>query len=514
MVWMPSICKTKIKPAEFICVYRSRTTDSLDEGALRFLSSGYVDYHLLLYDILGSEAHLIMLHEIGFLPSTSLKDLLAGLETIRKNPKILDIDKFEDIHECIETYLVTNLGYDVGGILQTARSRNDQVTLDLRMMVRDTINLISRMLVQLIDELLSRSEDNFNTIMPMYTHLQQAQLGTFAHFLLSYAEILSRDLDRLNDSYDRINLSPLGACAIGGTSINIDRYRTSSLLGFKGILNNSIDATTSRDDLIEYMSSLGIIMLNLSRIAEDFILWSTTEFGYVEIPDKYSSTSSLMPQKKNPDTLELIRAKASTVVGFLFGAMSLVKGLPSGYSRDLQELKPVLIDSSCVVKESLNVLIPIVRGLKVNHAHMMEAARSSYAISVDIAEQLVSQKHISFRSAHRLVGSMVRTAVEKGNIPLSKLAESDVQNAFGQDDSGVEPRDVLKVIQRLSPEKSIESRLSSGSPSVLQQRKLFDIMLEKKKAYEKLISEREKSVSSAFNHLSHAAERYTQAGKT
>jgi argininosuccinate lyase len=221
-----------------------------------------------------------------------------------------------------------------------------------------------------------------------------------------------------------------------------------------------------------------------------------------------------MPQKKNPDTLELIRAKASTVVGFLFGAMSLVKGLPSGYSRDLQELKPVLIDSSCVVKESLNVLTPIVRDLKVNHAHMMEAARSSYAISVDIAEQLVSQKHISFRSAHRLVGSMVRIAVEKGNIPLNKLAESDVQNAFGHEATGVEPRDVLKVIQSISPEKSIESRLSSGSPSVLQQRKLFDILLEKKKAYEELISEREKSVSSAFNHLAHVAERYMKAGKT
>src|SRR5918999_2361317 len=180
MVWTPSICKTKIKPAEFICVYRSRTTDSLDEGALRFLSSAHVDYHLLLYDILGSEAHLIMLHEIGFLSSTSLIDLLAGLENISNNPKILHIDKFEYVHECIETYLVTNLGYDVGGILQTARSRNDKVTLDLRMMVRDTINLISRTLVELIDELLSKSEDNSHTITPMYTHLQQAQLATFA----------------------------------------------------------------------------------------------------------------------------------------------------------------------------------------------------------------------------------------------------------------------------------------------------------------------------------------------
>ncbi|MDQ3839611.1 MAG: argininosuccinate lyase, partial [Thermoproteota archaeon] len=291
----------------------------MDKSALKFLSSINVDYHLLFYDLLGSEAHVIMLHEIGFLSSAALRDLLTGLEAIRKDPKVLDSDKFEDIHECVEAFIIKKLGYDVGGVLQTARSRNDQVNLDIRMLVRDVINRIARALICLMDSLLSKSQNHFHSIMPMHTHLQHAQLGTFAHFLLSYTENLTRDVDRLNDSYHRINMSPLGACAIGGTSINIDRDRTSSLLGFKGILNNSIDATTSRDDLVEFMSSLGIIMLNLSRLATDFILWSTSEFGYLEIPDKYSSTSSLMPQKKNPDTLELIRAKSSTVVGYLFG---------------------------------------------------------------------------------------------------------------------------------------------------------------------------------------------------
>jgi argininosuccinate lyase len=493
-------------------VYRSRTTDSLDKDALNFLSSVQTDYHLLYYDILGSEAHVIMLHEIGFLSSPNLEDLLVGLGSIRNNPKVLSTEKFEDIHECIEAFLIAKLGNGVGGILQTARSRNDQVILDLRMMVRDSINRISRTLLHLIGALLSRSRDNFHSIMPMYTHLQQAQLGTFAHFLLSYAENLFRDVDRLNDSYNRINMSPLGACAIGGTSISIDRNRTASLLGFKGVLNNSIDATTSRDDLIEFMSSLSIIMLNLSRIAEDFILWSTTEFGFVEIPDKYSSSSSLMPQKKNPDTLELIRAKASTVAGNLFAAMSLVKGLPSGYSRDLQELKPGLVESSCIVQESLHILIGLIIDVKVNHARLLDAARNSYAISADIAEKLVLQKRVSFRSAHRVVGSLVRTAVERGNIPLSKLTESEVQSTLKEIDTSIEPGDVIKVIQSLSPEKSIEMRLSSGSPSVSQQQDLFDLLNEKKKAHERDISEREKCVALAFDRLLQMAEEHKEVG--
>jgi argininosuccinate lyase len=488
-------------------VYRSRTKDSLDKSALKFLSSINVDYHLLFYDLLGSEAHVIMLHEIGFLSSAALRDLLTSLEAIRKDPKVLDSDKFEDIHECVEAFIIKKLGYDVGGVLQTARSRNDQVNLDIRMLVRDVINRIARALICLMDSLLSKSQNHFHSIMPMHTHLQHAQLGTFAHFLLSYTENLTRDVDRLNDSYHRINMSPLGACAIGGTSINIDRDRTSSLLGFKGILNNSIDATTSRDDLVEFMSSLGIIMLNLSRLATDFILWSTSEFGYLEIPDKYSSTSSLMPQKKNPDTLELIRAKSSTVVGSLFGAMSLLKGLPSGYNRDLQELKSGLVDSSSLVQESLNLVSQIVKDVKINRAHMMKAALDSYAISVDVAEMLVSQKRISFRTAHRAVGSLVKTAAEKGNIPLHELTESEVRNAL-KGDSNIEPSDILRLIRSIRPEDSTERRLSSGSPSLFQQQRSFELLLGKRKSYERVISERERSIASAYSNLTRLAEQY------
>jgi argininosuccinate lyase len=482
-------------------VYRSRTGDSLDKEGLRFLSSVQADSHLLYYDILGSEAHIIMLHERGILSASNLRRLLVELERIRKNPKVMSTERYEDIHECIEAHLISELGYDVGGILQTARSRNDQVNLDIRMMVRDSINEISLAILRLVSALLSKSKDNFHSIMPMYTHLQHAQLGTFSHFLLSYVDGLFRDLDRLDGVYDRINSSPLGACAIGGTSVNIDRNMTASLLGFKGIISNSIDATTSRDDLIEFVSSLTILMLNLSRIAEDFILWSTSEFGYIEIPDNYSSTSSLMPQKKNPDILELIRAKTAVVSSCLFAIISIIKGLPSGYSRDLQELKPELIRSSRSVQDSLGILAGLVINLKISNVRMREAAHNSYAISADIAERLVLEKGISFRSAHFIVGSLVRKAVLKGNMPLSKLTHSEIRSVLQKTNPQIDPHDIFMIIQKISPEKLIELRRSSGSPSLLEQKNYFDVAVERKKRYEEQTLEREKHLASALTNL-------------
>ena len=493
-------------------MYRSRTGDSLDKDALKFLSSVQTDSHLLYYDILGSEAHIIMLHERGILSASNLRRLLVELERIRKNPKVMSTERYEDIHECIEAHLISELGYDVGGILQTARSRNDQVILDIRMMVRNSINEISLAILRLITALLSKSKDNFHSIMPMYTHLQHAQLGTFSHFLLSYVDSLFRDLDRLDGVYDRINSSPLGACAIGGTSVNIDRNMTASLLGFNGIISNSIDATTSRDDLIEFVSSLTILMLNLSRIAEDFILWSTSEFGYVEIPDNYSSTSSLMPQKKNPDTLELIRAKTAVVSSNLFAIISIIKGLPSGYSRDLQELKPELIRSSRSVQDSLGILAGLVINLKISDSRMREAAHNSYAISADIAERLVLEKGISFRSAHFIVGSLVRKAVLKGNMPLSKLTHSEIRSVLQKTNPQIGPRDVFTIIQKISPEKSIELRRSSGSPSLLEQKNQFDVAVERKKRYEQQTLEREKHLASALTNLLNMVESCKKKG--
>lgn len=489
-------------------MYRSRTGGSLDRKALEFLSSTKTDRHILDYDILGSEAHIIMLYKKGILSSTTLRKLLVELERIRRNPKLLSMKGFEDVHESIEARLITNLGYEVGGVLQTARSRNDQVILDIRMMVRDFINEISKAILGFISPLLAKSKENFHSIMPMYTHLQQAQLGTFSHYLLSYVDSLFRDLDRLDNIYNRINTSPLGACAIGGTSINIDRNLTASLLGFNSVMYNSIDATTSRDGLIEFLSSLSIVMLTLTRISEDFILWNTTEFGYVEVPDGYSSSSSLMPQKKNPDSLELIRAKSAVVYSSLFAVISILKGLPSGYGRDLQELKPELIRSACLALDNLGILTGLTLGLKVNTKRMREAANDSYAISADIAERLVLEKRIPFRLAHSIVGSLVKKAVSKGNVRLSILTRSEIRTVLKEINSQIDASDLYSIIRKMNPQKSVDLRLSSGSPSIHEQRKLFSFAVERKKKYEEQVSGREKRLASSFAHFKSIIEKY------
>lgn len=489
-------------------MYRSRTHDVLDTSALDFLSSTESDYHLLSYDVLGSEAHTIMLHEIGLLPRDNLKKILKLLEEIKRHPASLSTDKFEDIHESIEGHLIAKLGYEIGGMLQTARSRNDQVVLDTHMMIRDRINKISKAIILLIDSLLSKSNDHIASVMPMYTHLQHAQIGTFSHFLLSYTDLLFRDLDRLNTTYTRINKSPLGACAIGGSSINIDRNRTAVLLGFEGIINNSIDATSARDAIVEFVASLSIIMLTLSRIAEDFIIWSTVEFGYVEIPDKYSSTSSLMPQKKNPDILELIRAKAASISGSLITIISIINSLPSGYSRDFQDIKPEVIRASSTILGTLEVMRGIVQDLSINKKRMQQAANNSYAISLDIAEQLVSVKGISFRTAHNIVGSLVKKAVSKDNLPMSKLKEEDVQEVLATINPNLKAQELLRIIQELTPDKSLKLRSSLGSPNIQQQRQNITIQAERLKEYQESVSKRARDVNSAFHNLSQIVENY------
>ena len=385
-------------------MYRSRSGIELDKDAFKFLSSLCEDSVILLYDIFGSEAHSIMLYEIGFLTLVDLKKILQALEEVKKNPDVLYAGSYEDIHESLEAFVIKQAGNDSGGKMHTARSRNDQVILDIRMKVRDEINGICNAIIDLIDSLLEKANENTETVMPMYTHLQQAQIGSFSHFLLSYADALFRDMDRLYISYGRINQSPLGACAIGGSSINIDRKKTAFLLGFDGLIKNSVDATSSRDSLIEFVSALSILMVTLSRMAEDFIIWSTFEFGYIDISDKYSSTSSAMPQKKNPDVLEVIRSKAALMIGNLVTILSTVKSLPSGYNRDLQDLKPTLWKMSTAALESLRMMTGLVRSLYIHKERMQEAASNSYAISLDIAEQLVVKKGIPFRSAHKVVG--------------------------------------------------------------------------------------------------------------
>ena len=487
-------------------MYRSRPKGKMDDEVLRFLSSISHDQSIFYYDIVGSEAHSIMLHEKGHITLQELKKILSALEEAKKNPRAIDTEAAEDIHEALEAFVIKTAGMDAGGKMHTARSRNDQVVLDIRMKVRGDINELCSSIIDLVDNLLKRAAENKNAIMPLYTHLQQGQLGTFSHFLIAYADALFRDLERVYNTFGRINQSPLGACAIGGTSIDIDRKRTAVLLGFDGLVKNSIDATTSRDSFLEYMAALAILTGMLARMAEDFILWSTAEFGFIELADRYSSSSSAMPQKKNPDPLELTRAKAAIVAGKLVAALGITKGLPSGYSRDLQDLKSQLLEASSIAIDTVRVMDGVVRTLQVRKARMLEVSKNSYAIALDVAEQLVA-KGTPFRSAHKIVGALVAKAAEK-NIPLSKLDAKEMAVVLKQVKANVTGAELAQIVKEMTPERSISLRRSAGSPNPKEQDEMIKAARSKLAGYEQGVQKRAKFVQGSFDGLSKTVSGY------
>lgn len=488
-------------------MYRSRQKENLDKDVLNFLSSLNEDTNILIYDILGTQAHCLMLNKIGILTSAELSKILSSLSKITfestKSQNILSNELLlsEDIHELVESIVIQDIGLDIGGKMHTGRSRNDQVILDVRMKLRDDIIDICELIINIIKSLVVKSKEHKNTIISLYTHLQQAQIGTVSHYLLSYSFSLLRDLERISSSFDRINLSPLGSCAIGGTGIPIDRNYTASFLGFRGLLENSIDATSSRDSLMEYLSFLSILMSTISRIAEDFILWSTSEFNYIELSDRYSSTSSVMPQKKNPDPLEILRSRTSIVHGMLIASLSIIKNLPSGYHRDLQDLKPLLSNSSKIVKESLLIMKGVIDTLKVNKKNTFNSANKSYGVSLDIAEQIVIKYHIPFRKVHKLVGALVQQAVKKENISLSQLSKQDINKILNLLKIKIDVDDLMLIIKDTTPEKSILFRKSYGSPNPLQQNEMVNSIDQSLLFYSKAVSERKEMLHTAFNKL-------------
>ncbi len=491
-------------------LYRSRQKENLDKDVLNFLSSLHEDVNIFYYDILGTQAHCLMLNKIGILTSDELSKILYSLNKIKDQAKNKGTIQYiisnelsfeEDIHEQIESIVIQDIGIDIGGKIHTGRSRNDQVVLDLRMKLRDDIMDISEYLIQVIKSLIVRAKEHKNTIVSLYTHLQPAQIGTISHYLLSYSFNLLRDLDRISSSFEKINLSPLGSCAIGGTGIPIDRNFTASILGFQGLLENSIDATSSRDSMIEYLSFLSILMTTLSRIAEDLILWSTSEFSYIELSDKYSSTSSVMPQKKNPDPLEILRSRSSIIIGMLISSLSIVKNLPSGYNRDLQDLKPLLWNSSKIVKESLGIMKGIIDTFKVNKTNTLYSAKKSYGVSLDIAEQIVINYNIPFRKVHKLIGQLVQYAITHENIPLDKTPKEEVNKMLNSSNIKINSDELMSIIKDTKPENSILLRKSYGSPNPLQQNDMINSIEKSLLIYNKVLTERKEFLFKTINNL-------------
>ncbi|MGQ9513768.1 MAG: argininosuccinate lyase [Thermoproteota archaeon] len=452
-------------------IYRSRLKRGLTGASASFISSLSEDRRILDFDIMGTMAHDIMLYEHGMMGIEDLRAILSSLQAIKEKGELVNGD-FEDVHEFLEAKVIEAVGPERGGKMHTARSRNDQVVLAVRMRIRDDILRLCKEVLEMMEVLHQLAKRYAAQMMPLYTHTQGAQVGTFGHYLMSYIDALSRDFDRLMKAYSTVNLNPLGACAIGGTSFPIDRRRTSILLGFEGIIENSIDAVSSRDFVVEVISAISILMSHLSRISEDLIIWSTSEFNYIEIADEYASPSSIMPQKKNPCVLELIRAKTGRVYGSLLHSLTLVKGLPTGYNRDLQETKPPLWSSFDTTESSLEVLKGIFLTLKVNSRRMEEASRRWFMTAVDLAEEIVQRYGLSFRQAHKLVGAIVERCFDTKREP-SELGSEEIRR-IAISSIGKEVNLSRAFIRMaMDPHRCLQRRRSIGSPNPREIRRML-----------------------------------------
>ena len=491
-------------------LFRSRLAKEFDDRTARFHTSVAEDLRMFEYDIDGTEAHDIMLHEQGVIPLDALRLILSALEEIRAEWRRGEVEvgaEFEDIHEYVEARVIEKIGIEAGGMLHTGRSRNDQVMVDLRLRVREELLEAAEKTLGLVASLLDQAERHVETIMMLYTHDQHAQVGTFAHYLTAYADALLRDFQRLMECYARVNRNPLGAGPIGGTSIDIDRRRTTELLGFDGLIENSIDATSGRDWAVEVSAACAILMSSLSRAAADLTEWSTTEFGYVELADEYASSSSIMPQKKNPSTLELVRGRAGEVYGALMELLTMVKGVPSGYHHDLQGTKSPLWRCFDTVKTCLEVMAGIVSTLKVKEGRMREMVEGSLTVAVDLAESLVGTRGLPFREAYRLVATLVREALEKG-LRLQDLKPADLAEASIRVLGKPVEVDEAFIEDATDPQSSLLRRRSQGSPHPREVERMIRERRRQLDENESLLEKRRSTVAAARRRLKETVEGY------
>ncbi len=477
-------------------MYRSRLDKNLSNITLDYVSSIDDDSEIALYDIIGSQAHSLMLYQNKIITKNDAKKILSSLENL-KNKKFDNSSEAEDIHELIESLVIKNAGMISGGKMHTARSRNDQVVLDIRMKIRDDINTICNCLLDTIESLVSVAKNHQKTIMPLYTHLQQAQAGLFSHYLLAHADVLYRDFQRLYGTFERVNQSPLGAGPVGGTSIPIDRHSTAKMLGFDEIVENSIDATSTRDFVAEYVAMISILMTNLSKISEDFVIWSTSEFSFIELADEFTSPSSVMPQKKNPDILELTRGKTAEVIGNLTAILTTIKGLTSGYGRDLQQIKSSIWSTSKISVSALLILKSIVLTMKVNEKQMKKVTESSNLIALDIAEKLVLEE-IPFRVTHKIAGILVQLA-HQSKKSISKLTLAEIKKSVV--DTKIDPKIVLKIISTTTVVSSLKERKSYGSSGYDEQKRMISDRIQKINNSRIDVTERENKIKSSIESL-------------
>ena len=397
-----------------MAMWDGRFKKELDSKTNDFNSSIKFDSRLYKYDITGSIAHSKMLSKQGIISKEDEEKIINGLTEILEDIELgkLEFDpEAEDIHMFVEAKLTEKIG-DSGKKVHTARSRNDQVALDLKMYVKDEIITLKELVKNLIDSLVKKAEENLETVMPGYTHLQRAQPVTFAHHLMAYTQMLKRDYIRLENTYNLMDTSPIGSCALAGTSYNLDREYEKELLGFKAVTENSLDGVSDRDYIIELASNLSIIMMHLSRFSEEVILWCSHEFKFIELDDSFSTGSSIMPQKKNPDICELVRGKTGRVYGSLITLLTMMKGLPLAYNKDMQEDKEATFDMIDTVKNCLYILVPMIDTMVVLKDNMKKAAGKGFINATDAADFLV-EKGMAFRDAYKVIGALVAYSIDK-----------------------------------------------------------------------------------------------------
>ncbi|HOQ37061.1 MAG TPA: argininosuccinate lyase [Acetivibrio sp.] len=438
-------------------LWGGRFEKSTDKSVDDFNSSIRFDSRMYKQDILGSIAHAKMLGKCNIIPEedsiliqNTLKEILNDIEEGKVE---FEIDA-EDIHMNIEKILISRIG-DVGKRLHTGRSRNDQVALDIRMYLRDEIIEIKNMIVALEKTLIDIAKENLDTILPGYTHLQRAQPITFAHHMMAYFQMFKRDIERLNDCYKRINIMPLGSGALASTTYPLDRYMVAKELGFDEITENSLDAVGDRDFAIELTSCLSLLMMHLSRFSEEIILWSSHEFSFIELDDAYSTGSSIMPQKKNPDVAELVRGKTGRVYGSLMTLLTVMKSLPLAYNKDMQEDKEAVFDAVDTVKMCLPVFTKMIETMKVKKDEMYKAAQGGFTNATDMADYLV-KKGIPFRSAHEIIGKMVLYCIEN-NKAIDELNISEFKSFHENIEED--------VYEEISLSKCVSGRNLPGGPA-------------------------------------------------
>ncbi|EAJ7334389.1 argininosuccinate lyase [Campylobacter jejuni] len=449
-------------------MWSGRFSGASDELLKEFNASLNVDKTLFNEDIQGSITHATMLESCGILKKEELDAIIKGLEQVRSEIEqgkfVFDI-KDEDIHMAIEKRLSEIIGSEIGGRLHTARSRNDQVATDFKLFVKKSHIELIKLLKELIQTMLKHAKAHKKTIMPSFTHLQHAQPVSFSFYILAYAFMLMRDIKRLQNSLELADFSPLGSCACAGTSYATNRELSAKILGFKDIMPNAMDGVSDRDFALDLLYDIAVIFTHTSRLCEEMILFSSSEFSFITISDSFSTGSSIMPQKKNPDVCELIRGKTGRVYGNLISLLTIMKALPLAYNKDMQEDKEGIFDSVKTAKDSLIILNAMLKEIQINKENMLNACKKGHMLATDLADYLVREKNIPFRKAHFIVGNVVTQAEAQG-IDISEI----------KDLSKIDPVFDEKAMELLNFEFSLNSKQSEGSSSIASVEKQIQIL--------------------------------------